>query len=183
MMVSWIPIMKSAWDMESQLGTGELWFKVGPGIFRSCKRIDWFLGHPAKPESDPEAAKVKRLGGVLLDLTRMNKITVKAPSEKFDKILSWVKTHFYKRLNFTPKEPNWHSVVPSDGTLILYDAPEIDDSKWSLIPRVSNDIRTSEKECKDALLIIPVCPDTLGDNDNERSQRLAELKALFNDKP
>ncbi len=87
-------------------------------------------------------------------------IVVLRQDSKFNGIRNWINENFEKKLNLSPQEPSYRAQF-SANYLVLY--------------------ASSTGGLDDRLLRIPLAGETLGPQQHER--KLAEIKALFGEKP
>ncbi len=56
--------------------TGTVWLQIGPAIFKSCKRIDWYQARPPLQTGENQSSGVgNRSQWIEMDITRVDKLS------------------------------------------------------------------------------------------------------------
>lgn len=123
---------------------GTSWIRFGDGIFSGCRRIDL-------SESDME--------------TGSHVVTCSEKNSQFDRLKVWVKENFSKRLNLSPKSPEYLAVQPV---------------KWLRL------YSSVDGGTDNSLLWIPLYPEVLNTGDSVEEpaykKKVAEIKSFFESK-
>jgi hypothetical protein len=164
-------------DLKGIRSNGSVWLEFGPGIFKCCKRIDWYRGHLPKPPVHSES------GWVEADLTNVDALTLKSSDSTFQQTLEWIKGNFQSKFNFSPNNPVYQSATAVDGALILYSSDtDFPPEQWFCMPHLTTDVGSGEKMYPDVLAVIPITRETLGCEGDVFKAQLAELESLMRKK-
>src|SRR5262249_6654979 len=90
-----------------------LWLQFGPAVLTSCRRIDWYRGHPPLKENGKDVTitrinpEGKKEVWVESDLSKIDKDTLIESDKNFASVLGWIRSNFGNKLNCTPEKPDF----------------------------------------------------------------------------